>query len=263
MVILKIGGGHHINLEGIADDLQTFPPPYIIVHGANALRDELAARLGIEKRILTSVSGYTSVYSDADALDVLMMAYAGLRNKRLVELCQQRGINAIGLTGLDGRIIQGRRNRGIRIQDGEKIRIVRDFSGKPRQVNTALLKHLLQEGYVPVLTVPIADETGTAINSENDDIVTLLQGAMGATRVIHFIEAPGLLADPHRPESVIPRLGWEELARWEARAEGRMKRKLRALLQLKQQQVEQVILADGRVKHPLQEALNENGTVIQ
>ena len=104
MIIVKIGGGDGINLDGIIEDLAGLTDQYIIVHGANALRDKLAEDLGQPKQVLTSVKGYTSVYSDEKLLDVMMMAYAGLRNKRIVELCHRRGINAVGLTGLDGKI---------------------------------------------------------------------------------------------------------------------------------------------------------------
>ena len=96
-----MGGGSAINLPGIAADLADLAEPAVVVHGANALRDELAERLGAPKRVLTSVSGYSSVYSDDRALDMIMLAYAGLRNTRLVELCQRAGVNAIGLTGLE------------------------------------------------------------------------------------------------------------------------------------------------------------------
>ena len=175
MILIKIGGGASINLKGIVADIATLRDPCVLVHGANHFRDQLAQNLGKTKQVITSTSGYSSVYSDETAIDLLMMAYAGYRNKRLVELCQQHGINAIGLSGLDGRMIQGQRNKGIRVQEGEKVRIVRDFSGKPKAINKELLELLMSHGYTPVLSVPIIDENGFAINSENDDIVTLLK----------------------------------------------------------------------------------------
>ena len=134
MIIVKIGGGSSINLAGIIRDLAGLDQPFIIVHGANALRDKLAENLGQPKQVLTSVKGYTSVYSDEKLLDVIMMAYAGLRNKRIVELCQQNGINAVGLTGIDGKAVQGARNKGIRVYQGKKLKIIRDLSGKPHSV---------------------------------------------------------------------------------------------------------------------------------
>ncbi|MFL2550164.1 MAG: hypothetical protein ACJ0SM_01255 [Arenicellales bacterium] len=166
MYIIKVGGGSEINLEGVVTDLATLEQPFVVVLGANALRDSLGIRLGQEKVELTSVSGYSSVFSDATAIDLIMMAYSGLSNRRFVELCQRNGINAVGLTGLDGRLIQGRRNRGIKVREGGKTLVKRDFSGKPLDVNVSLLKSLLEQGYRPVLSIPIIDEAGFAINSE-------------------------------------------------------------------------------------------------
>ncbi len=177
--------------------------PFIIVHGANVLRDQLAERLGMEKTVLTSVSGYSSVFSDQAALDVIMMSYSGLRNKQIVELCQRNGINAVGLTGLDGRLVQGERNKGIRVRENGKTLIKRDLSGKPRQINTALLTLLLDNGYCPVLTIPIVDENGFAINSENDDIVAQLAQALDIDSVVQLIEAPGFLDDPTDESSLV------------------------------------------------------------
>ena len=263
MMIIKIGGGRQINLAGITNDLATINEPMVIVHGANALRDELAERLGIPKKVVTSVSGYTSVFSDSDALDVMMMAYSGLRNKRLVELLQSRGVNAIGLSGLDGRLIQGQRNRGIRVKEKNKIKLLRDFSGKPKTINKELLNLLLENGYTPVITVPIIDETGLAINSENDDIVTLLQSVLQAELILQLIEAPGFLDDPADPESLIKRLSKQELLRRKQQSTGRMKRKLHALVKLFETGNPRVIIADGRIDHPIKDALKQKGTVIQ
>jgi acetylglutamate/LysW-gamma-L-alpha-aminoadipate kinase len=96
MLIIKIGGGETINIEGVIRDLTTLEDKFVILHGANALRDQLAAGLNIEKKTITSVSGYTSVLSDHRIIDLMMMAYAGLRNKRIVELCQIHGFKAGG-----------------------------------------------------------------------------------------------------------------------------------------------------------------------
>ena len=263
MLLLKIGGGETVHLEGIAADLAETEGPAVVVHGANALRDALGRRLGIEKRVLTSVSGYTSVYSNREALDLLLMAYAGLRNKRLVELLQQRGVNAIGLTGLDGGLVRGRRNRGIRVREGRKTLIRRDFSGKPVGVNARLLRLLLENGLTPVLTVPIRDERGFAINSDNDDIVVALNDELRADQVIQLIEAPGLLRDRDDPASLVESLSPTGVARWEKRVQGRMKRKMLALKRLAATGRTRVVIADGRVEHPVRDALAGRGTVIR
>ena len=263
MYIVKVGGGDAVNLAGVAGDLASIEVPCVVVLGANAVRDDLAARLGSSTRTLTSVSGYTSVFSDETALDVIMMAYSGLRSKRFVELCQRRGVDAVGLSGIDGRVVQGERNRGIRVREGGKTLIRRDFSGKPRAVNAVLLRTLLDGGYTPVLTIPIADEKGFAINSENDDIVNVLQAALGAERIVQLIEAPGFLDDPADPQSVVAAMSKTELERREAQVEGRMKRKMLALRRLFESGAAEVIIADGRVEHPVRAALGGAGTVIR
>ena len=263
MIIVKIGGGNDINIAGIIEDLSGIDEQYLIVHGANALRDKLAEDLGQPKQVITSVKGYTSVYSDENLLNVMMMAYAGLRNKRIVEQCQQHGINAVGLTGLDGKIVQGRRNKGIRVYQGKKLKIVRDFSGKPQTVNAPLLSLLLENGYVPVLTVPIIDEQNKAINTENDDVVRVLQKELKANLVINLIEAAGFLEDKDDSASLIRNIPASELEAREQQVEGRMKRKMLAVRKLFEHGATKIIISDGRSNHPVKDALAGKGTVIE
>jgi len=262
MIIVKIGGGKGINISGIVKDLAELKERFIIVHGANALRDKLCEDLGQPKQVLTSVKGYTSVYSDEKLLDVMMMAYSGLRNKRIVESCHHHGINAVGLTGLDGKLVRGRRNKGIRVYQDGKLRIVRDFSGKPEEINKPLLELLLENGYVPVLTVPIIDEQDAAINTENDDVVRVLQQALQADTVINLIEAPGFLEDKDNEASLIRKISPAELEALEQQVEGRMKRKMLAVKKLFEHGATKVIISDGRSEHPVADALAGKGSVI-
>lgn len=263
MIIVKIGGGKSINIDGIVQGLAKLDEKIIIVHGANAYRDELANNLNTPKKVIESVSGYSSVFSDEKAIDILIMAYAGLRNKRIVECCQKNGINAIGLSGIDGRIVQGARNRGIRVKEGTKLKIIRDFSGKPKSINRELLDLLMDKGYVPVLTVPIVDEEGFAINSENDDIVGLLQKEFSASRIIQLIEEKGFLDDKNDPDSVVKIISVSELEQRESQVQGRMKRKIHSLINLFNSAETQVIISDGRIENPIEYALNGGGTLIK
>lgn len=262
VLLVKIGGGAGINLAGVAADLAGLPGPVVVVHGANALRDRLAVQLGYEKRVITSASGYDSVYSDDHAIDLLMLAYAGLANKRIVGQLQRHGRNAIGLTGMDGRLVAARRTTGIRVREAGKTLMVRDRSGKPAQVNAPLLLYLLAQGYTPVVTVPLIDEGGTAVNAENDDVVVALQGVVRAGRLVQLIEAPGWLADRDDPASVLPRVSVSELDRQEALATGRFKRKLFALKKLFLAGTPVVTIADGRTEHPVADALAGKGTIV-
>jgi acetylglutamate/LysW-gamma-L-alpha-aminoadipate kinase len=263
MIIVKIGGGQEINLKGVVRDLADIKERFIIVHGANAIRDAIAAKMGYPTKTVTSVSGYASVLSDENAIDAIMMGYAGIQNKRLVELCQQHGVNAVGLSGIDGKLVQGARNKGIRVRQNEKTIMMRDFSGKPKSINRELITLLLDHGYVPVICIPIIDESNIAINSENDDIVSVLQQTLGADTVIQLIEAPGFMNDIADQTSLVKQVSKTELATREAQVEGRMKRKMLALRKLMENGASQVIISDGRVEHPIQDALSGKGTLIQ
>lgn len=263
MIIVKIGGGESLDLKAIVSDLADLEEAFVIVHGANALRDAVAEQMGYTKQVITSAKGYSSVFSDKDALDAILMAYSGLRNKRIVELCQRKGINAVGLTGLDGRIVEGERNRGIRVIENGKKMIKRDLSGKPRSVNAHLLRLLIDNGYTPVLTIPIADESGAAINTENDDVVCKLQQALDAHTVVQLIEAPGFMEDANDVSTLVSRLSREELAQREQGVAGRMKRKMYALNKLARGGVKRIIISDGRTAHPVRDALGGSGTWIE
>lgn len=262
-MIIKIGGGKEINTQAIISDLKEVKEKVIIVHGANYYRDELAKQLNIHKKTLTSVSGYSSVYSDENAIDAIMMAYSGLRNKKIVEMCQINGINAIGLSGIDGCLIRAKRNAGIRIKENGRIKIIRDFSGKPQEINKELLEMLLEKNYLPVLCIPLIDENGFAINSENDDVVALLKNTFNVETVISFIEAPGFLENKDDSNSLIKKMSKLELEKREAQVDGRMKRKILALKKMFEKGSCKMIIADGRTEHPLKDALEGKGTVIE
>lgn len=262
MLILKIGGGAGINIEGIADDVARSTEPILIVHGANAWRDDLADRLGVAREVVTSVRGYDSVLATDATMDVMLMAYAGLRNKRIVEALLRRNVAAVGLTGLDGRVIQGKRNPGIQIRQGDKVLLRRDLSGKPQRINTALIQLLVANGYTPVLTVPICDEQGFAISADNDDIAAALHRDLRASIVVSLFEAPGFLADPADPASLVARMSRAEVKQWEERSSGRIKRKLHAINRIMEEYPTRVVMADGCTAHPLADALEGKGTVI-
>ena len=259
MILIKIGGGKDINIEGLARDVSRLDEKCIIVHGANHFRDELFLKLGKEKKILTSVSGISSVFSDKDMIDSILMAYSGLRNKRIVEALQKNNVNAIGLSGIDGGLIRGNRNNGVRVKEGEKIKIVRDNSGKPSSLNKELLLYLLEKNYAPVITIPILDESNSAINTENDDVIALLKKELNIDKVIQLIEAPGILQDKNDPGSLIKKLAFNELDSMLEKTEGRMKRKLMALKKLEPCKV---FVSDGRTESPINDALSEKGTMV-
>ena len=121
----------------------------------------------------------------------------------------------------------------------------------------------MDNGYVPVLTIPIIDEDGHAINSENDDIVNILQQALVADHIVQLIEAPGFLDDKNDPASLVATLSQSELAYREQQVEGRMRRKMLALRRLFELGASKVTISDGRTESPISDALAGKGTIIQ
>lgn len=256
MIILKIGGGKNINLEGIITDLVNLDEQFIIVHGANAHRNYLANALNIQKEELISIKGYSSVKSTPEIIDLMKMSYAGFVNKSIVELCQKHGINAIGLSGIDGGLIRGRRNKGIRTIINGKKKIVRDLSGKPVSINTSLLDLLMENNYTPVITMPILDEFDVAVNSENDDVVRLLASYYSPEKIVFLIEAIGLLKDKNDESTIYKNLDIHTLRNMVKHSKGRIQRKLRSIIETLQTSDTEIIIADGRGETPISNALD-------
>ena len=122
---------------------------------------------------------------------------------------------------------------------------------------------MLEQGYRPVLSIPIVDEQGFAINSENDDIVNVLQEGLHADRILQLIEAPGFLKNRDDPASVVDQLTRLELEQSEQQVEGRMNRKMLALRRLFDAGAAEVVIADGRIEPPVLNALAGCGTIIR
>jgi len=134
MIVVKIGGSEGIDLEKVADDaaeLIAAGEKMVIVHGGSHLTNQVAKALGHPPEFITSPSGYTSRRTDRRTLEIFEMVYCGQVNKGFVELLQKRGVNAVGLSGIDGKLWEGTRKAAIRSVENGKVRIIRDdFTGK-------------------------------------------------------------------------------------------------------------------------------------
>ncbi len=265
--VIKVGGAEGLNREGLADELAELyrrGQPWILVHGGSKQLDRVATALGHPPRFLTSPSGYVSRRTDRRTLEIFEMVYCGAANKGWVERLQARGVPAVGLSGLDGGLWRGPRKRAIRaVVDGRTVVVRDDYTGKVTEVNGALLRLLLEAGYVPVLTPPALSTEGEAINVDGDRAAAATAAALGAPLLILLSDVPGLLRDLKDPASRIPRLAADELEaarrRW---ARGRMGIKLLAAREALEGGVGRVILADGRLDRPIARALAGEGTEI-
>jgi len=127
MFVLKIGGSTGINYDLIADDIAEMVKngeKMVVVHGGSALTNEVAEKLGHPPQFVTSVSGFSSRRTDRRTIEIFEMVYCGQMNKGLVEKLQSRGVNAIGLSGLDGRLWEGKRKATIKIVENGRKRVL-------------------------------------------------------------------------------------------------------------------------------------------
>ncbi len=268
MLVIKLGGSRGIDTEAFVADLAAVVrggEQVVFVHGGNKELDDLCERLGIPVRQVTSATGQVSRFTDAETMDAFLMAYAGRINKRLVEKLQALGVNAVGLTAMDGRIASGRRKAAIRIiEDGKPKMLHGDFAGSIETVDPTLPRLLVQNGYLPVLTPPAISTDGEAINVDGDKLAMELAVALGADALLIFSNTPGLLADVNDEGSLmrhIPFAGETDEAAL-SMAQGRMKKKVLSAFNALKGGVGQVVFADARIAEPVQRALRGEGTVI-
>src|SRR5260221_2519420 len=199
MIIIKIGGGAGVDLDAVANDIAKLAAggeQIVVVHGTSAAADALAERMGIPARTLQSPSGYVSRYTDPETLDVYTMAAVGQVNKNIVTRLQALGVNAVGLSGVDGKLMGARRKDAVRAIDPitGKQRIVRDdFTGKIEQVNDKLLRLLLEAGYTPVIAPLAIGLEYERLNVDGDRAAAMIAGALGADTLVILSNVPGLL----------------------------------------------------------------------
>lgn len=264
MIVIKLGGSAGIDVDRFLADLARLDRPYILVHGANVELDALMWSVGVEPRIVTSSTGQVSRYTDQNTMDLFLMAYAGKVNKRIVETLQRHGVNAVGLSGLDGRIVQGRRKARIRVvEDGKPKVLDGDYAGSIEEVDPTLPRLLLDNGYVPVLTPPAVSREGVAINVDGDKLAMELAVALGAESLLIFSNTAGLLADLENPASTVREIDPEHPEEGMAMAQGRMKKKVLAAIDAVRRGVGEVVLADANQAAAVEAALAGEGTRIR
>jgi acetylglutamate/LysW-gamma-L-alpha-aminoadipate kinase len=267
MLVVKVGGGKDLNIDAIVADLvqlRQAGQELILVHGGAETTNEVAEALGHPPQFVTSESGYVSRRTDRRTLEIFEMVYCGQLNKMWVEKLQRAGVNAVGLSGLDGRIFEGRRKDKLRVRvNGRRLVLRDDWTGTVERINTELLRLLLDNGYLPVLTPPGASEKGEAINVDGDRAAAMVAAAFNAEALIILSNVPGLLRNFPDESSLIreiPRAKADDFMQF---AEGRMKKKVMGAVEAIGEGVQRVIFADGRVNEPVSRALAGAGTQIR
>ncbi len=262
MMVIKVGGAEGNDIDNVLLDLAP-RRDYVLVHGGSNEVDRLAEALGRPTRWITSPSGVVSRYTDRGTMEVFTMALAGKMNTAIVARLQALGAPAVGLSGVDGGLILGRRKEAVRAVDNGRVLLVKDdHSGTVEQVNAGLIRTLFDAGYVPVISPPGVTPRGELINADADRIAAMVAASMHAETLVLFTNVPGLLREPSDPSSLIPEVPRDQLAHFMNFAYGRMKKKLIAAKEALEGGVARVVIASSRASDPVERALEGMGTVI-
>lgn len=207
MNIVKIGGNVIDDERLLSDFLKRFaavPEPKLLVHGGGKEGSRLCKSLGIEPKMIDGRR-----VTDADTLRVVTMVYAGGINKRIVAELQKLGVDAIGLSGADGCLIEAKKRDPKPIDFG----YVGDV--EPEGVNVELLQTLLHAGLVPVVCAITHDGHGNLLNTNADSVATVLAKALSKVMPVTLtfcFEMPGVCADVNNPATLINEIHANELA---------------------------------------------------
>jgi acetylglutamate/LysW-gamma-L-alpha-aminoadipate kinase len=264
---VKAGGNGDLDIDAVCRDVAELVEEgeqVVLVHGGSQETTAISQRLGHPPRFVTSPSGHTSRHTDRETLEIFAMVVAGRINKLLVERLQQLGVNALGLCGLDGRLLEGKRKSALRVKENGKLKVLRgEYSGIIERVNAGLLQALLHGGYVPVVAPVAISYESEGLNVDGDRVAAAIGTALKAERVVILSNVPGLLRDVSDESSLISHVSGDQLTDYLDRyAKGRMKRKILGAVEALRDGVEQVVIADGRVDRPLRRALAGQGTVL-
>jgi acetylglutamate/LysW-gamma-L-alpha-aminoadipate kinase len=165
---------------------------------------------------------------------------------------------------LDGRVLRAARKESIQSIENGKRKIIRDdYTGKIEQVNSALLETLLDAGCLPVIAPVAASHQGEALNVDADRAAAMVAAGLRAHILLLLTAVPGLLASFPDEGTLIRTLPASRLPEALEAAQGRMKKKVLGAEEALRGGVGQVIIADGRVEHPISAALAGSGTLIQ
>jgi len=262
--VVKIGGTEGVERDETLDDIASRDGRTVVVHGGSGAVDELHERLGVEPTYVESPSGMKGRFTDEESMEIFKMTMAGKVNTTIVEELQKRDVDAVGLSGVDGRLLEGEhKDKVIAVEDGRKKVKRGDHSGKIEEVNDELLRTLLDAGYTPVVGVPMVSYDGKAVNTDADRSAAAVAGALGA-RLVVLSDIPGLLRDPDDPETLVETVAYDEIDEAiDEYAEGKMKKKVYAAREALDGGARGVAVASANTDEPVTQALEGEGTVFE
>ncbi len=252
IVVVKYGGNAMINeqlKQQVMEDivlLWLIGVRVVLVHGGGPEINELMDRLGKKPEFVGGLR-----VTDRETMDIVQMVLAGKINKTLVNLLEMKGGKAVGLSGMDGRLLQ------CSIKD-ERL----GFVGEIQKVHIQPVTDLLNNGYIPVVSTVGCDKSGNAYNINGDTAAAYIAGALNAKTLIMMTDIAGVLRDKEDPSTLIPEIALDELSglREKGIISGGMIPKVECCATAIARGVKNVVIMDGRVPHSiLMELLTDEG----
>jgi len=225
--VIKAGGSAGVDRDAVADLVADVArtDEIVLVHGASGETDRLQAALGHPVETIVSPSGHQSRRTDRRTLEIFAMAALGIEGFLYVEKLQARGIDAMGLSGISGRLLVAKRKDVRAMRDGKTILLRDDHTGTVEVVNLPLLLQFIGPGRVPVIAPLALSTENAAVNVDGDRVAARVAIAIEADALLILTNVPGLLRDPDDPSSLVAEI---TVAEAEGLARGRFKKKILA-----------------------------------
>jgi len=252
IVVVKYGGNAMIDPELKAQVMEDIVLLWLIgvkvvlVHGGGPEINDLMARLGKKSEFVNGLR-----VTDEETIDIAQMVLAGKVNKTLVNLLEMQGGKAMGISGMDGRLIEAKmKNPAL------------GYVGTITQINIEPVLDLLEKGYIPVISTIGCDKEGNTYNINGDTAAAFVAGALNAERLIMMTDIAGILRDVNDPASLITEVSVNEAVKLYQQGviSGGMIPKVDCCIEAIQRGVQSVVIMDGRVPHSiLMEMLTDEG----
>ena len=265
MITIKIGGSVVDDLHPTTIlDIKKFSEKegVIIVHGGGKEVTKVCEQLGKEPKFVTSPSGIKSRYTDKETVEIFTMVMSGRINKTIVRMLQQNGINAMGLSGVDGKIIQADRKKKLLIinEKGRKQAIDGGYTGKISNVNDSLIKSLLKLGITPVIAPIALSEESEFLNVDGDRAAAYVAAKVQSEKVLFITNVDGLMMDG----KLVKNLTLSEAKEMRPKIGPGMEKKILAATEALDMGVKEALIANGQKENPISSAIaHVQCTVIQ